>query len=357
MVSIIIPVYQVSEYVERCIRSVMAQSYQDIECVIVDDCGEDDSIEKCERLIKEYNEGRSKKEEGRSKKDDNLDENEGRKTKDDNVRGRIRFRIIRHERNRGLSAARNTGTHEATGDYLYYLDSDDYIAPDCIEKLVSVVLDDPSIEMVQGNCMMTSDDRETLLYTIDHPIKTVTNEEARKEFYVNRNIYISVWNRLLKKSFIEEYQLYCREGIVFEDLHWVFYLLKHLKRAYLCSDITYYYCLRAGSILVAAKPASVGSYAIIFDEIFHHLTEGQEQEEIKGFLFYFVKRYVSYVKSVPAFKDTIRLYKDRARKYRCWNAYLVLCLIGYVCRLGNPLGLIGSLNALRWKWKRFANEK
>ena len=70
LVSIIVPVYQVSAYVERCVRSVMSQTYQNIECIIVDDATFDDSIEKCERLIKEYD-------------------------------GSVHFRILHHEQHRG----------------------------------------------------------------------------------------------------------------------------------------------------------------------------------------------------------------------------------------------------------------
>lgn len=149
MVSVIVPVYQVSEYVERCIRSVMDQTYTDIECIIADDATQDDSIEKCEALIENYD-------------------------------GPIQFWIIRHEQNRGLSAARNTGTKAAKGAYLYYLDSDDYISPDCIEKLVSVVKDDPSIEMVQGNSLMKSDEKECPLGKIKQPVRISNNDEARK---------------------------------------------------------------------------------------------------------------------------------------------------------------------------------
>ncbi len=83
-VSIIIPVYNVAPYIGECLQSVMQQSYKgDVECILVDDCGLDESIVIAEQMIKEYN------------------ENEGRRTKDDNVRGRIRFRILHHERNRG----------------------------------------------------------------------------------------------------------------------------------------------------------------------------------------------------------------------------------------------------------------
>ena len=321
MVTIVIPVYQVSEYVERCVCSVMAQSYPYLECIIVDDATQDDSIVKCEQLIAAY-------------------------------KGPIRFRILHHEQNQGLSAARNTGTKAATGDYLYYLDSDDYIAPNCIERLASVVDEDPSIEMVQGNCIMSCEDKESRLYRLGTSIITSNNDETRKAFYKDRNIYISVWNRLLKRSFVEEYQLFCREGIVFEDLIWVFYLMKNLKRACLCNDVTYYYCIRSGSISTEVQKASVGCYAVMFDEIMHHLTAGREQEEIKGFLYYFIKRYVSYVKIAPEFKDTIRLYKRKAQQYHCWCEYVVLSVASGIGNIGNPMKLLGWLNGLRWRMKR-----
>lgn len=321
MVSIIIPVYQVSDYMERCIRSVMAQSYTEIECIIVNDATIDDSIVKCEALIKDYN-------------------------------GPIRFQVIHHEKNRGLSAARNTGFDAANGEYVYFLDSDDYITPNCIETLVSVVSDDPSIEMVQGNSMMKSDGKENPLYRLQHAIIISNNVEARQEFYKNRNIYISVWNRLLKKSFVEENGLYCREGLVFEDLLWVFSLIKHLRKAYLCEGITHYYCLRQGSILVEARPESVRCYVAIFNEILNNLSDGYERDEIEGYVYYFIKRYVSYVKIVPEFKEVIRLYKAKAKQYHCWYVYVIFIVTGVVGRLGNPAGLLGWLNAVRWKVMR-----
>lgn len=321
MVSVIIPVYQVSEYVERCIGSVMAQSYTDIECIIVDDASMDDSIAKCEELIRNYD-------------------------------GPIVFRIIHHEHNRGLSASRNTGTEVAKGEYVYYLDSDDYITPDCIERLTKVVVDDPAIEMVQGNCMMTSDGTGNALYRLDHPTIISDNDEARKEFFSLRNIYISVWNRLLKKSFIDEYRLYCREGMLFEDLLWVFYLVKYLKKAYLCEEVTYHYCIRPGSISTVADPKAVGCYPVMFDEIMNNLTSGHERSEIEGYLYYFIKRYVSFVRVAPAFKDTIRLYRIKARQFNCWYVYIVLSVTRVFGGLFNPSGVLEWLNGVRWRLRK-----
>ena len=119
-VSIIIPIYNVSQYIKRCIDSVISQTYQNIECILVDDYSPDNSIHLAEEIINSY-------------------------------KGAIDFRIIHHTQNEGLSSARNSGTNVATGDYLYYLDSDDEITPGCIEKLLALVEKYPNVEMVQGN--------------------------------------------------------------------------------------------------------------------------------------------------------------------------------------------------------------
>ena len=94
LVSIIIPVYKVEAYIERCLTSVMHQTYQDsaIECVLVDDCSPDKSISLAQDMISRYH-------------------------------GNIDFTIIRNDKNRGLSVSRNNGIEHATGKYLFFLDS------------------------------------------------------------------------------------------------------------------------------------------------------------------------------------------------------------------------------------------
>ena len=128
-ISIVIPIFNVENYITACIHSVMNQDYTgEIECLLIDDCGTDNSILLAEECIST------------------------------NRRPNIHFRIIHHQRNRGLSAARNTGIDAATGEYIYYLDSDDEITPDCIEKLVSIAQNFPDVEMIQGNSVMKPND-------------------------------------------------------------------------------------------------------------------------------------------------------------------------------------------------------
>ena len=108
-VSIIIPIYNVEPYIERCIISVLNQSYKNIEIIIINDCTPDKSIELINKLLN------------------------NKYSSTENIH------ILNHEKNKGLSAARNTGIMNATGDYLYFLDSDDSITHDCIEVLVNAL--------------------------------------------------------------------------------------------------------------------------------------------------------------------------------------------------------------------------
>ena len=185
-VSIIIPVYKVSAYIDRCIKSVMNQTYNDIECIIVDDATPDDSILKCEQMISEYD-------------------------------GPIRFFILHHQQNRGLSAARNTGTEVAKGEYLYYLDSDDEITLDCIEKLMKPIKEDCTIDLVQGNHMDEKDGQEICYHKRESSIYISINDDVYKEYYIYHHFISTAWNKLIKRSYVKKYKLYFKEGLLNED--------------------------------------------------------------------------------------------------------------------------------------------
>lgn len=306
---------------ERCLKSVVNQTYTNIECIIVDDATQDDSIVKCERIIKEYD-------------------------------GPIEFRILHHEKNRGLSAARNTGTKAVTGDYLYYLDSDDYISADCIEVLMAPFKKDEALEMVQGNCKVIRDGGEGIVYN-GVALLIENNHEVRAQYLLYHHIYISVWNRLLKRSFVEKNGLYCKEGIIHEDHLWMFYLMKCLQKAHLSDAITYYHPIRPGSIVTSTDKITEGnSFRVIFDEILHHLTPDKEDFELQIYLYMFCKRYLAFVDDVPTLRETVKLYRTRARQYGCWYVNAVLVAVGVIGYFGNPSRVLGKLNALRWRLQR-----
>jgi len=333
LISIIIPVYQVSDYVERCIRSVMSQTFKDIECIIVDDATEDDSIDKCERLIKEYNDNLN----------DNLD-----------VRGGVRFKILHHEMNRGLSAARNTGTKAATGEFVFYLDGDDEITHDCIEKMMLMAVKYPEAEMVVGNYMECREGvRAKVMHGEDLPAVIQSNEEYARYYRLHR-ISHSAWNKLIKRSFIEKHGLYFKEGILYEDYMWMFHVAKYVSFVCVVKDVTYHYCIRSGSITMDSDEKKVGeSYVVIYDNILNHLTPRRERKELTYCVERFCKQYLTYKDTMPAYKELLGLFTEQAKEYRCWYAYMVLMVVAMMGQIGNPMKLLSALHVVRWKLTPF----
>ena len=266
--SIIIPVYNVSDYIETCISSVMRQTYPHIECVIVDDASPDDSIEKCQRLIANY-------------------------------MGPISFLILHHDHNRGVSAARNTGTDAAKGDFIFYLDSDDEIAPYCIEKLVEPLMTDCTIEMVQGNIIkmgyyVTNENHIEVrdsnivhkLFAFLQPCDLNSNEEVRTYFFEKNRLGFSAWNKLISSSFLKKNHICFKEGIKWEDGLWSFYVMKYLVHLHFVPDYTYIYKIHHNSIVTSTgEKERLGCWASIYEDIFSHFTSDDKDREI----FYYFK--------------------------------------------------------------------
>lgn len=121
MISVIVPVYNVEKYLDKCLQSLLDQTYKDLEVIMVDDGSKDNSGKICDKYAKQY-------------------EN---------------FKAI-HKKNAGLGMARNTGMEYMTGEYVTFLDSDDYLDPDCIEKLYKSLLKN-NVDMCKGGFQRVTD--------------------------------------------------------------------------------------------------------------------------------------------------------------------------------------------------------
>ncbi len=269
-ISVVIPVFKVSPYVERCLKSVMSQTYDRFECILVDDASPDDSMARCERMIAGYG-------------------------------GPIRFRLLRHDRNRGLSAARNTGTDAASGDYILYLDSDDYISSDCVEKLVAPVLQDRSIEMVLGERMLVSDEGPL----INQRNSWRRREDLRtrsqvRELFFDRSRYFpsAAWNKLVSREFIVRHRLRFEEGLLMEDTLWTFYVMKYLSHLYVIPDITYFYYIRPDSIAHGMDKTALAEFGcLVFGKISTDFTPSERDLEAEKYLESFCHFYMYQPKS------------------------------------------------------------
>jgi glycosyltransferase involved in cell wall biosynthesis len=207
-ISIIIPIYNVEQYISRCVRSIIDQdnSHAIIECLFVDDCSSDNSIQIVHSIVDQYN-------------------------------GNISFRILTHTENKGLSVARNTGIEAAKGDYILFVDPDDWLPKDSISYFLRILKDYPSVDMISGNSFRVVEKRSLLM--VSNEIRNLDNYQLRKSLINHKDITHSAWNKLIKASIVAKYRF--QEGVIFEDIYWSYLIFKDIKQAIIIPDITYVY--------------------------------------------------------------------------------------------------------------------
>ncbi|MDO4511448.1 MAG: glycosyltransferase family 2 protein [Bacteroidales bacterium] len=226
-ITVIIPIYNVARYVEECLLSVMRQCFQDLEVMVVDDCGTDESMPIVRSCLLSNGFVEQAATAVWVKADTPMT-----------------VTILRHERNRGLSAARNTGIAAATGDYLYFLDSDDVITPDCISTLVEQVALHPGVDMVQGGAYSDDLRKDNLVHAPSlffHVPPFTQGKRACRRLMQNARMCAMVFNRLLRREWVMEHGLYFGEGLVHEDELWTFTAGKHISSIAYTSEETYFY--------------------------------------------------------------------------------------------------------------------
>lgn len=218
-ISVIIPIYNVEQYLEQCLDTVANQTVTEgIECIIVDDCGSDNSLKIAERYVKQY-------------------------------QGNIKFHIIRHEQNKGLSGARNTGIAHANGEYLYFLDSDDEITPNCMELMYGLIEKYGKVDLVQGSFYESQKEFMTLS-PYKFPEYSCDRKEIKTFLLQFKGDIVGAQSRLIRRDFLYEHNLMFKEGIIHEDNHWTFFLSKHVKDMAFCPVRTYFHRYNPTSITV-----------------------------------------------------------------------------------------------------------
>ena len=161
-VSVVVPVYKVEHYIERCVRALMEQTFQDAEFIFVDDASPDGSMDIVKKVTSEYNKN---------------------------------VRFLSHNQNKGLPAARNTGLEAATGEYIYHCDSDDWPEVTLLEKMVDAA-DSTKADFVYCDYYLSFTSNERRLF---QPSYSDSTEMLEKGFLAGMMKY-NVWNKLVRKS-------------------------------------------------------------------------------------------------------------------------------------------------------------
>ena len=177
-VSVIIPIFKVSNFIERCVCSLFEQTLKDVEYIFVDDASPDDSIDILKACIERYPERRGQ------------------------------VRILVHEHNQGLPAARNTGLVVATGEYVFHCDSDDYLEKEMLGEMYEAAKSHDA-DMVYCDFYLTFAENERYMGNYAYS----TAEEYLKVGLLGGNVKFNVWNKLVKRS------IYCDNSILFPAGH------------------------------------------------------------------------------------------------------------------------------------------
>lgn len=213
-ISVIVPVYKVEPYLSRCLDSIINQTYRNLEIILVDD----GSPDRCGEICDEY------------------------------ARQDSRIRVI-HKANGGLSDARNHGIDVAIGDYIAFVDSDDYVATDMYEKMLARLELDNSDMVVCNYYRFDEGSAPPKDGYIQLPDRVLTQDEAFDFYLQIGGDYVSAWNKLYKRTIFDD--LRYPVGKIYEDTFVIHEVLNRCARISHLNEQFYYYVMRSGSILHA----------------------------------------------------------------------------------------------------------
>lgn len=280
LVSIIIPVYNVEKYINRCIDSVLQQSYKNIEVILVDDCSPDN----CGKICDEY-----------AEKDN-------------------RIKVI-HKKNEGVSVARNVGIEIAIGEFIVFVDSDDYIVQDSIELLL-LAQQKGDYDLVIGS-YKCSEQNTYIPLGLDCDF---TDREISENIVdiIEKTAVFTPWGKLYKVSHIKKNKISFRPGITFgEDVIFVMEYIKKVNSISCITKIVYNYNTSNEKNASCKYHDKFHEYSKVFTDLVKQIAR-KESEEIKKF----INKRVSYVinhhiynsyslkSAVIGVHSTIKIYYD-----------------------------------------------
>ncbi len=261
LVSIIIPVYNVEKYLRRCLDSVINQTYQNLEIIIINDGSPDHS----QVIIDEY-----------AAQD-----------------GRI---IALIQENRTLGIARNAGLKIARGDYLAFVDSDDYLEADCIATMIHNARLTQA-DIVVANNKTSGKKLKNARELHEHVLtcQEMSEPSWRFDYFIDPAYGITVWAKLYKHDFIKS------AGILFESNHLIsgedilfnLLLLTHNPKMSIVNQRLYVYCINAGSITQSYRPRLSQRYLAFLDIYYQQLLDMDKLDEFKDLLAFMVLRFIS----------------------------------------------------------------
>lgn len=217
LVSIIVPIYNVEKYLEKCVCSILNQDYNNLEVILVNDGSTDKSLEICERLQKKDN----------------------------------RIKII-NQKNLGVSAARNNGFYYSKGDYICFIDSDDIIEIDMVSTLVKL-LQENECEVANCNIHIIEKDKTEKNFYTNKNIKIYNSSELKKYFLLGK-VSHACWDKMYKREVLEKVNFVLNSTS--EDRYFCWKLYKTINKMVVTSKVGYHY-IRKNENSITSTPLSL----------------------------------------------------------------------------------------------------
>ncbi len=205
LISIIVPVYKTEQYLDRCVESIVSQTYKNLEIILVDDDSPDNCPQMCDAWAEKDN----------------------------------RIKVL-HIENKGVANARNQGLDVATGDFIGFVDSDDYIEPDMFETLLNNLTDNNADISL---CGYQINEEENAVANL----RMVTPLDAMKLICMGDYKYGVLWNKLYKKDVIKHIKM--PDFVCCEDLIFNYYVFKNAQSIVECDSKLYHYFQNEDSIV------------------------------------------------------------------------------------------------------------
>lgn len=282
-VSVIIPIYKVERFIERCVRSLLEQTLQEVEYIFVNDATPDKSIDILQTVMAEY---------------PNRTE---------------QIKVLVHEKNKGLPAARNTGLTVAGGEYIFHCDSDDYVEVDMLEQLYEEAVKKDA-DIVWCDWFLTFEKNERYMKQPEY-----TNSQDALKAMLSGSMKYNVWNKLVKRSLYVNHQITFPDGFgMGEDMTMMMLFVHAGKVSYLPN--AYYHYVKLNT----------GAFSQTYSD--KHLVE--LQHNVKRMVDYICRYYENALeKELAFFKLDVKfpfLISNDSKKYRLWkewypeaNAYIL----------------------------------
>lgn len=213
LVSVIVPCYKVEKYIHKCVDSIISQTYKNLEIWLIDDGSPDN----CGKICDDY-----------AKKDQRI--------------------IVIHKPNGGLSDARNVAIEKATGEYITFVDSDDWLSNDAIEVMVSTMYaSEAEIVVSNFNFVSEKNNDSRIAFRMKKQIASYTSKESLIDLFYQRNMETGAWGKLYNSGLWKDLRF--PVGRIFEDIPTIYKTFFRAKKIVVISSSLYNYLLRDTSIM------------------------------------------------------------------------------------------------------------